>query len=141
MATLSPRLRARLERVPDVARRAAAQAMEKGAQEIVEEMKRLVPVDSGDLRDSIGWTWGDVPAGSFTIADIRSGKNKGDQYATLRIKIYAGNREAFYARFVEFGTRTGSPAQPFFYVSWKARKTEFRRNIRAAVRAAIRQEI
>lgn len=141
MATLSPRLRARLERVPDVARRAAAQAMEEGAQEIVEEMKRLVPVDSGDLRDSIGWTWGDVPAGSFTIADIRSGKNKGDQYATLRIKIYAGNREAFYARFVEFGTKTGSPAQPFFYVSWKARKAEFRRNIRAAVRAAIRQEI
>ena len=141
MATLSPRLRARLERVPDVARRAAAQAMEEGAQEIVEEMKRLVPVDSGDLRDSIGWTWGDVPAGSFTIADIRSGKNKGDQYATLRIKIYAGNREAFYARFVEFGTKTGSPAQPFFFPAWKSGKAEFRRNIRAAVRAAIRQEI
>ena len=66
--------------------------------EIVAEMKRLAPVESGKLRDSINWTWGDVPAGSFTIADIRSGKNAGEQYATLRIKIYAGSREAYYAR-------------------------------------------
>lgn len=65
--------------------------MEEGAAEIVAEMKRLAPVQSGALRDSIGWTWGDVPAGSFTIADVRSGKNAGEQYATLRIRIYAGS--------------------------------------------------
>lgn len=139
MAQLSPRLQARLAKVPDIARAAAAKAMEEGAAEIVAEMKRLAPVESGKLRDSINWTWGDVPAGSFTIADIRSGKNAGEQYATLRIKIYAGSREAYYARWQEFGTKN-HPAQPFFYVTWSKEKAKFRRRIRAAVRAAIRAE-
>ena len=148
MAQLSPRLQARLAKVPDIARAAAAQAMEEGAELIVQEMKKAAPVlkdtdnkrrRPGALRDSIGWTWGEVPAGSFTIADIRSGRNAGEQYATLQIKIYAGNREAFYGRFQEFGTKD-HPAQPFFYVTWSKEKAKFRRRIRAAVRAAIRAE-
>lgn len=139
MVQLSPRLQARLAKVPDVARAAAAQAMEEGAAEVVAEMKRLAPVDSGALRDSIGWTWGDVPAGTFTIADIRSGKNKGEQYATLRIKIYAGSKKAFYARWQEFGTKN-HPAQPFFFVAWKKMRPKFRARIRAAVKAAIKRE-
>ena len=138
MAELSPRLRARLAKIPDIAREAAAAAMEEGAQEIVDAMKMAAPVESGDLRASSGWTWGEVPAGSFMIDEIRSGKNKGDQYATLRIKIYAGNREAFYARFQEFGTRS-QPAQSFFFSTWKAKRAEFRRKIRARVRTAIKE--
>ena len=138
MAQLSPRLQARLAKVPDIARAAAAKAMEEGAAEIVAEMKRLAPVESGKLRDSINWTWGDVPAGSFTIADIRSGKNAGEQYATLRIKIYAGSREAYYARWQEFGTKN-HPAQPFFFVSWKAQRAKFRKRIRDAVKTAIKE--
>ena len=138
MAELSPRLRARLAKIPDIAREAAAAAMEEGAQEIVDAMKKAAPVDSGDLRDSIGWTWGEVPAGSFVVDEIRSGKNKGDQYATLRIKIYAGNREAFYARFQEFGTRS-QPAQSFFFPTWKAKRAEFRRRIRERVRKRIKE--
>lgn len=146
MAQLSPRLQARLARVPDIARIAAVRAMEEGAAQIVAEMKRAAPVlkspdkrrQAGALRDSIGWTWGDVPAGSFTIADIRSGKNKGDQYATLRIKIYAGSKEAFYARWLEFGT-VENPAQPFFFHVWKKHRAKFRRRIREEVRRAIKE--
>lgn len=138
MAELSPRLRARLAKIPDIAREAAAAAMEEGAQEIVDAMKKAAPVQTGDLRDSIGWTWGEVPAGSFMIDEIRSGKNKGDQYATLRIKIYAGNREAFYARFQEFGTRS-QPAQPFFFSTWSKEKAKFRRRIRERVRKRIKE--
>lgn len=139
MAELSPRLKARLAKIPDIAREAAAQAMEEGAQEIVEAMRALAPVDSGDLRDSIGWTWGEVPAGSFVIDEIRSGRNRGDQFATLRIKIYAGSRDAFYARFVEFGTRTGGPAQPFFFPAWKKERAKFRKRIRDRVKKRIRE--
>ena len=138
MAQLSPRLQARLAKVPDIARAAAANAMEEGAAELVAEMKRLAPVQSGALRDSINWTWGDVPAGSFTIADIRSGNNAGEQYATLRIKIYAGSREAYYARWQEFGTKN-QPAQPFFFVAWKAQRAKFRKRIRDAVKTAIKE--
>lgn len=141
MAELSPRLRARLAKIPDIAREAAAAAMEECAAEIVAEMKMLVQVDSGDLRDSIGWTWGDIPAGSFMIDEIRSGKNAGDQYATLRIKIYAGSKEAFYARFIEFGTKTGVRAQPFFFAAYKkwGGKAKFRARIRAVIRKRIKE--
>lgn len=138
MAELSPRLRARLAKIPDIAREAAAAAMEEGAQEIVDAMKMAAPIESGDLRASIGWTWGEVPAGSFMIDEISSGKNKGDQYATLRIKIYAGNKDAFYARFQEFGTRS-QPAQPFFFLTWRRERAEFRRKIRAAIRKRIKE--
>ncbi|RJE87960.1 HK97-gp10 family putative phage morphogenesis protein [Paracoccus onubensis] len=165
MATLNPRIVNKLKQVPDVAVKAAARAMEEGAEEIVQAMKAIAPVGAyaggGDLRDSIGWTWGDVPAGSFMIDEIRSGRNRGDQYATLRIKIYAGSREAFYARFIEFGTaphsletnasvlrglrqdkggvHPGTPAQPFFFPTWKQMRTQYRNKIRAAVRAAVKE--
>ena len=138
MAELSPRLRARLAKIPDIAREAAAAAMEEGAQEIVDAMKMAAPIERGDLRDSIGWTWGEVPAGSFMIDEIRSGKNKGDQYATLRIKIYAGNKDAFYARFQEFGTRS-HPARPFFFSTWSKERAKFRRRIRDRIRKRIKE--
>ena len=139
MAQLNPRIVAKLKQIPDVAVDAARQAMEEVAQEIVEAMRAAAPKGkTGRLRDSIGWTWGDLPPGTFMIDEIRSGGNQGDQYATLRIKIYAGNREAFYARFQEFGTRS-QPAQSFFFPTWKAKRAEFRRKIRARVRTAIKE--
>ena len=143
--------------------------MEEGAQEIVDAMKMAAPIETGDLRDSIGWTWGEVPAGSFMIDEIRSGKNKGDQYATLRIKNYAGNKDAFYARFIEFGTaphslernasvarassgsainqrrqqsskqHPGTPAQPFFFLTWTRERAKFQRRIRDRIRKRIKE--
>lgn len=140
MAQLSPRITAKLKRIPAVAVDAARDAMEDGAQMVVDHMRQLAPKGrTGDLVRSIGWTWGDLPPGTFMIDEIRSGGNKGDQYATLRIKIYAGSKEAFYARFHEFGTQD-MPAHPFFYPGWKAKRAEFRKMIRDRVRAAIRKE-
>lgn len=171
-AKLNPRLKAQLARTPEIAVRAAAQAMEDGAQEIVNLMRSRASEKSGELRDSIKWTWGDAPNGSLVIDEIRSGQNRGSQYATLRISIYVSN-EAFYARWVEFGTRAGvraarasttkadlkksskravagrvikrthpgSAAHPFFYPSWREERAKFKRNIRAAVRRAIKEAI
>ncbi|KJZ31633.1 hypothetical protein TW83_07670 [Paracoccus sp. S4493] len=161
MAQLNPRIVAKLKQIPAAAVDAARLAMEEGAEEICVMMRSLVPAKSGALRASIGWTWGDLPPGTFMIDEIRSGPNKGDQYATLRIRIYAGSKEAFYARFVEFGTQPhslarnasvkrgkrqdkgaghpGTVAQPFFYPTWKAKRAEFRTRIRNKVRAAIKE--
>ncbi|WP_339112781.1 HK97-gp10 family putative phage morphogenesis protein [Thioclava sp. GXIMD2076] len=140
MAQLSPRITAKLKRIPAVAVDAAREAMEEGADIIVAEMRKLAPKGAtGRLALSIGWTWGDLPAGTFMIDEVRSGGNKGDQYATLRLRFYAGSREAFYARFQEFGTRD-MPAQPFFYPAWRAKRAEFRRLIRKRVRDAIKKE-
>lgn len=136
------RLNRKLAKLPAVARQMIRKAMEAKANEIVALMKNLVPVDDGTLRDSIGWTWGKAPKGSLTIASVQA---TGDSDMTLT--IYAGNKEAFYARWVEFGTarhengglfagsiHPGTTAQPFFFVSWRANKRRTVRAIRKASR-------
>lgn len=136
------RLNRKLAKLPAVAKQMIRQAMEAKANEIVAMMKNLVPVDDGTLRDSIGWTWGKAPKGSLTIASVQA---TGDSDMTLT--IYAGNKEAFYARWVEFGTarhengglfagsiHPGTTAQPFFFVSWRANKRRTVRAIRKASR-------
>lgn len=135
------RLNRKLAKLPAVAKQMIRQAMEAKANEIVAMMKNLVPVDDGTLRDSIGWTWGKAPKGSLTLASVQA---TGDNGMTLT--IYAGNKEAFYARWVEFGTarhengglfegsiHPGTTAQPFFFVSWRANK---RRTVRAVRKAS-----
>jgi HK97 gp10 family phage protein len=117
----------------------ARAAMEAGADELVDMMKRFVPVDDGDLRDSIGWTWGAAPKGSVVLAE------SGADSRGLKITVYVGNEKAYYARWVEFGTaphvnggkfpgtqNPGSRAQPFFFPSWRA--------LRKRIRARIRRE-
>lgn len=122
-------LRAKVAAIPDAAHAAILKAMEEGAEEMVGMARRLVPVESGDLRESIGWTWGAAPRGAMILGTSRAAAG-GD-----RITIFAGNEKAFYARFVEFGT-VATPAQPYFFPSWRAlRKRIKARNTRAVTRA------
>ncbi|MEQ1403837.1 HK97-gp10 family putative phage morphogenesis protein [Neorhizobium sp. Rsf11] len=133
--------------IPEAAYRRVKEALEQSADEAIAVMKGLVPVDSGELRDSIAWTWGDAPKGAIALAT--STAKAGD----LRITIYAGGGDAYYARFVEFGTsphpnkglfagsmHPGTPAQPFFYPGWRLvrRKVKGRvtRNIKKAIKEA-----
>ena len=66
---------------------------------IAEEARRLVPIDSGDLRNTIGI--------SNQLADFRSDGRAG-YVGVLRA---GSNRHVFYAHFIEFGTVT-QRAQP-----------------------------
>ncbi len=138
------RLNRKLKRLPQVASQYIRQEMEKVAADIVAMMKSLVAVDDGTLRDSIGWTWGKAPKGSMVVSTV-----KGDD---LTLTIYAGNTEAYYARWVEFGTaqhvnggkfkgtaNPGTSAQPYFFVSFRANKKGAKRNIRKAARDAARK--
>lgn len=143
------KLQKKLDRLPKVAKEQIREAMASAADEIVAMMKSLVPVlrepgkrrVAGALRDSIGWTWGQAPRGSFAVATMKGAGVGGD----LTITIYAGSRDkglgsadAFYVRWIEFGTEK-MRAQPFFYVSWRANKKGARRKVRAAVRKSARQ--
>lgn len=126
--------------IPDRVRERTRAAMEKGADEIVKMAKALVPVDSGALRDSIGWTWGDAPKGSITLGTSKPAGD-GDE----RITIYAGTRnknlgdlDAFYVRFVEFGTRNMT-AHPFFFPSYRTLKRRVKSRITREMRKAIRE--
>ena len=130
--------------IPARVQAAARDAMERGAEEIVAMMRRLVPVDQGDLRDSIGWTWGEAPAGSMIIGTVGN-----RSYKTMRITIFAGNEKTIVtnargiefqnARLQEFGTKEMT-ANPFFFVAWRTLKKRVRNRISRNLRAAIKAE-
>lgn len=121
------RLKRKLRAIPDAARTEIRKAMEASANEVVATAKSLVPVDSGALRDSIGWTWGDAPKGSIVLGTARAGTT-----GNMVLTIYAGDDEAFYARWVEFGT-SKAPARPFFFPSWRANRKRTRARISRAI--------
>lgn len=117
------------KRVEDAARK----AMETGAEELVSMMKRLAPIDTGDLQMSISWTWGAAPKGSVVLAQSEP-DSKG-----MRITVFAGSKEAFYARWQEFGT-SEMPANPFFFPSWRALRKRIRSRIVRNMKKAIQAE-
>lgn len=121
--------------------------MEEGAEEIVSMMRSLVPVDSWDLHDSIGWTWGKRPKYSQVLATAKASFG-GD----LTITIYAGNSKVRYAHLVEFGSAAhtnggmfagsehpGTKGQPFFFVSWRANRKKAKARIRRAITKAAKE--
>ena len=141
------RLDRKLKRLPVLTKATIRTAMEGQAQIIVDLAKSLAPDESGALRESIGWTWGKAPKGSMVLGAVRS-KLADD----LTLTIYAGNDEAFYARWIEFGTaphingglfegskHPGTNAQPFFYPAFRANRKGVKREIRKAVRNAAKQ--
>lgn len=134
------KLNTKLRKLPPAAEKAIRAAMEQGANEIVALMKSLVAVDSGDLRDSIGWTWGDKPKYSQALASVKSADGK------MSLTIFAGNSKVRYAHLVEFATKAhvnggqfagtlhpGTTAQPFFFVSWRALRRRTRSRITRAI--------
>jgi len=123
----------RMAAIPKAAREAVRIAMQDQADKIVEDMFNTAPQGRTlQLAGSIGWTWGDAPRGSMVIGTVG-----GRQYGGLRITIFAGGDEAFYARFQEFGT-ANMAANPFFYPVWRARRRRTRGAITRAIRKAIR---
>ncbi|PIE15301.1 MAG: hypothetical protein CSA68_07435 [Rhodobacterales bacterium] len=143
--------------VPAAVRTAARDALEEGADELVSMVKALAPVGDGALRASIGWTWGEPPKGSIALDDIAPAEDP-----SMRIVVYAGSEEAFYARWVEFGTQPhsvakgadisvkgkrrfqggaqhpGAAAHPFFWPAYDVLKSKIRGRITRAINKAIR---
>lgn len=128
------KLRRKLEALVAVGRDEIKRAMETSADEIVALAKNLVPVDKGDLKDSIGWTWGKAPKGAMTLGTVQS--NEVDSGFT--ITIFAGNSDAYYSRWVEFGTQKMA-AQPYFYPSYRALRRRSKSRVTRAVTKAIKK--
>jgi HK97 gp10 family phage protein len=127
------RLQRKLDRLPKITKTLIRSRMEEQADTIVAMMKSLAPEMSGELIDSIGWTWGKLPDGSSVVAAVKSSLG-GD----MTITIYAGDEVAYYAGWQEFGTQN-MPAHPYFFVSWRANKKGANRAVRAATRQAAKQ--
>lgn len=141
------RLRRKLKALPEAAKAEIAKAMEQSAGEIVKLARSLAPVDDGDLQRSIGWTWGQAPEGAMVLGKVRQ-SNPGN----LVITVYAGGGDAFYARFVEFGTaphtnegrfagseHPGTSAQPFFYPAYRATRKRAKGRVTRAVNKAAKR--
>lgn len=129
--------------IPDRVRKRTQAAMEKGAAELVAMMKALVPKDEGDLANSIGWTWGQAPAGAMVLGTVA-----GNAYSTMRITIYAGNEKTivtnsrdveFQNAFLqEFGTQD-MPPSPYFYVSWRTLRRRVKGRITREMKKGIKE--
>lgn len=145
---------------------AARASLEQGASEVAEAVRRAAPSRTGALKRSVGWSrFGQAPKTSATGA-LRADSTDGDAGAKalgdagLKVTVYAGDDAAYYARFVEFGTRAApagkskdakgktrtnkrahpaTPAQPFFYATVRALKKRVKsrvvRNANRAVKA------
>ena len=141
------RLKRKLKRFPAAVEQEIRTAMETGANEIVALAKSLAPVDDGDLQRSIGWTWGDAPEGAMVLGKVKSSRS-----GNLVITVYAGGGDAFYARFIEFGTaphtnqgrfagsaHPGTAAQPFFYPAYRALRRRARSRVTRSVNKAAKR--
>ncbi len=124
------------------------EALETGAQQIVSTAKNLVPKDSGDLANSIGYTFGTYKPANANVRGVQAG---GDGDPDLSVTIHAGDEKAFYAAFVERGTsphdlggrfkgakHPGSQAVPFFYPAYRANKKSVKARITRAMNKAIK---
>lgn len=120
----------KMKELPKAAEAEIRLAMEKSADEIVAMMKSLVPVDDGDLRDSIGWTWGDKPKYSQAFVKTTQGG--------MTLTIFAGNSKVRYAHIVEFGAQHMA-ASPFFFSSFRFLQKRAKSRIKRAINKAAKK--
>ena len=122
------RLNKRFAAVSQAVRDAVRPALEKSADQLVAAARHLVPEDQGDLKDSIR-------------------KEAGEH--ELQVAVKAGDGDAFYARWVEFGTSeqealvafaSEQEAQPFFFPAYRLNKKPIEARIKRAVTKAIKDE-
>lgn len=123
MPMLNAQSRARLKRrllsIPDHVKEAAAQSLAESAADLVGQIRAGVPVDQGDLRDSVR-------------------EYDAEDEAGVGRRIVAGSRKAFHAGFIEHGTRR-SPAQPFFFPTYRRNKRKIRSRLSKAIKAAVQK--
>lgn len=136
--------------IPAAVRSAIKQALAEGADQITDEMRRLAPAQSGDLRRSIGSTFGHYVADNANVRGVTSTAKGADP--DLTVTIHAGDERAYYAAFVEFGTaphlngglysgtkHPGSKATPFFFPAYRANKRRVKARISRATRKAVKE--
>jgi len=118
--------------IPERVRKNTEEALQRAARAMTDTMEGFAPEDTGRLKGSIGWTMGDAPNGS--LASKPSRRSPGDIVAT----VYAGDRDAYYARFVEFGTQNMS-ARPFFYPAYRLHKKRVKGSISRAIKKGLKE--
>lgn len=124
---------AAMKRVQIAAWEAAMQALIKGANDTVAVQKQLVPVDEGDLRDSIVVT---LP-GHTTPPHSQPGGSR--TAAENEVLVTAGNSDVRYPHHLEHGT-SKMEAQPYFFPGYRLMAPKVKRSVASAYGRAARKE-
>lgn len=132
------RLLRRIRALPAAVREQVRKQLEQSAIDLVGAQKRVAPVRTGTLRDSIKWRWG---------AARGKGGNLRDEFA---VTIYIDKPARHYAHLVEFGVSAhenkgrfkgtqnpGHPPQPYFFPTYRAKKRSIKARVKRGVKKAI----
>lgn len=121
----------RLRSLPVIVREELGRGAVEAAEEVAGTIRRLAPVDKGDLAASVTVTGpgqptppNSQPGGSMTVPENAAA-------------VTVGNGEVRYPHLVEFGT-VKAPAQPFFFPGFRLAKAGAAKKIKAAMRRAIK---
>lgn len=156
---------AKMARIPKDVRPALRKAIEDGAGEVVAFQKRLVSVRKGKLRESIKYVMGafKLERSQIAIGQGKAASRDIDGDPDLTATIVAGGKDAYYARWVEFGTQghslakgarvksgakqnegrqhPGTPPKPFFYGPWRASRKKIKSRVTRAVTKAVKSSV
>lgn len=112
------RLSKKMAAIPKSVRKALSAQNRDNADDLVETIKNLAPVQDGALVTSVK----------------RRAVSDG---AKVSQRVSAGNREAPYASWVEFG-HGDTPPQPFFWPAYRLKRRAFRTRMAKAAKRAIK---
>ena len=110
------RLRGRLEDLPGEIRQALVKGVKESAEAVRDDVKRNVPADTGNLRESV---------------DIRY------REGGLVADVGWFDQADFYAAFVEYGTRS-QPAQPSLHPALQRERGRYAARLTDEVRRVLR---
>ncbi|MFC2967717.1 HK97-gp10 family putative phage morphogenesis protein [Acidimangrovimonas pyrenivorans] len=122
----------RLSAIPEAVVRDVQPALIKGAEEVAANMRALVPVDTGALKDSITVT---APGQSTPAYAEGGGKRTAGSNQAL---VTAGNEKVRHGHLQEFGT-VKQEAQPFLRPGFRLAKPKALRRIQRAIGQAVRK--
>lgn len=156
------RLIRKLKSIPQAVRDELTKALDKSGAEMSDLAQRFAPVDSGALKASIGYQFGDYAADNANVRGVNSGGGGHD----LAVTVHAGSKDAWYAALVEFGTSAheitaknaavltdgvkvygrkvkhpGSNAQPFFFPAYRLTKKRSKSRLKRAMAAGCKKAV
>lgn len=121
----------RLDAISKAVREQIVKSNLEAAEEVVAQMKRVAPKDTGALAESIVAT----PGGQMTPAHSQPGGSY--MVPENQVVITAGDNAVRYAHLVEWGNNENEP-QPFFFPVLRTMKKQIAAKIRRGVRKAFR---
>ena len=126
------RLKRRMAAIPDEVKKAVQPTLNRQANDMAKSMRSLVPVDEGDLKESIAVT----PTGQQTPSYSQPGGSMAVPENAVAITV--GNTDVRYGHLVEYGT-TKAHAQPFFWPSVRLHRKKAQQAAKRAIGRAVKK--